>query len=168
MHTFDQLFLSIVPEIISVQSIELFNTFDLFGSLRVLKTYLLRNDSSRQRKQGGYFENRGYSCKSNYKVEVLLKACDVLLLRSFCIGTFMESWLKEVVFETNVQIIMSPKIPISRKKSNLTFKPHILSCLRIIWYHSIHFVMYSNIMLMNILYFLPDYTCKRGSWLSLL
>ena len=47
-----------------------FDVFDLFDLLCILKTYLLWNELMRQRKhKGGGLENRGFSRKSNYKVE---------------------------------------------------------------------------------------------------
>ena len=70
----------------------LLDLLDIFDLLWILETYLLQNGLIRQRKLkgGGHFENRGFSGKSNYKVEFLLKTwcfppvCAVILLLALC------------------------------------------------------------------------------------
>ena len=72
--------------------VNLLDLLDLLDLLYILETYLLQNELIRQRKQEGgeQFENRGFSCKSNYKVKCLLNklcfllVCEVILHLALC------------------------------------------------------------------------------------
>ena len=77
----------------SVGSIESIGYIESIGSVVHIASipHLMNLLDRENKKEGGeQFENQGFSCKSNYKVKLLLRiSCFSWFVRSFCIWHFV-------------------------------------------------------------------------------